>query len=184
MNGDLRDERDVLRRRLILEAAKACFLQFGYAKTSFDDIAQRAGISRPLIYKKFKNKEELLSGVYDFILDPIYPKVEQLLERKGGSTREKLFALWELLLLEPYDEWMRMPMAAAFQAACHRVAPEVMERHDRLQLAYTQAVLGSKELSEVFILAACGLGADIPTTRALRARLQVLVERFTPAPRS
>ena len=31
-----------------------CFLQFGYAKTSMDDVASNANLSRPLIYLRFK----------------------------------------------------------------------------------------------------------------------------------
>ena len=45
------------RRTAILAAALKCFLQFGYAKTSMDDVAKEANLSRPLIYLKFKNKE-------------------------------------------------------------------------------------------------------------------------------
>jgi hypothetical protein len=39
-------DQDAARRRLILDAARDCFLKFGYAKTSFEDIAKQAVISR------------------------------------------------------------------------------------------------------------------------------------------
>ncbi len=62
-------DREDERRQAILDGAHACFLQYGFAKTSLDDIAQRAGISRPLIYRKFKNKEDILAALYDVKLD-------------------------------------------------------------------------------------------------------------------
>jgi AcrR family transcriptional regulator len=42
------------RRERILQAARWCFLNFGFSKTSFEDIAKRANISRTLLYKVFK----------------------------------------------------------------------------------------------------------------------------------
>jgi AcrR family transcriptional regulator len=45
------DEEAAARRLSILQAARWCFLNFGFAKTSLDDIAKRAGISRTLLYR-------------------------------------------------------------------------------------------------------------------------------------
>jgi AcrR family transcriptional regulator len=171
------EARDAERRREIVEAARQCFLQFGYAKTSLDDIAKRAGISRPLIYRKFKNKEDVFSAVYEQLLEGLYPHVEQVLAGRG-TAREKLLGVYEHLLMEPWEMLEGAPMAAEFYEACSKVLPEVEAKHERLRLKYTQAVLGSKELSEVFMLAVDGLGVDVPSARVLRRRLQVLVERF------
>jgi AcrR family transcriptional regulator len=171
------EERDAQRRTEILGAARECFLQFGYAKTSLDDIAKRAGISRPLIYRKFKNKEDVFTAVYEDLMEGLYPGVEAVLAGKG-SAREKLLGVYEHLLLQPWEAVMGGPMATEFFEACARIVPEVEAKHERLRLKYTQAVLGAKELSEVFILAVAGLGADLPSARVLRRRLQILVERF------
>jgi AcrR family transcriptional regulator len=38
-------DQDAARRRLILDAARDCFLKFGYAKTSFEDIAKGRHVS-------------------------------------------------------------------------------------------------------------------------------------------
>ena len=48
----------------------------------------------------------------------------------------------------------------------------------KIQLKYTQAVLGTKEVSEVFMLAVDGLTHDLPATKVLRRRLEVLIDRF------
>ena len=48
----------------IILAARWCFLNFGFAKTSIDDIAKRANLSRTLVYKSFKNKEEIFKAVF------------------------------------------------------------------------------------------------------------------------
>ncbi len=51
------------RRRQILEAAIVCFAQNGFHQTSMHDISAEAGISVGLIYRYFKNKDEVISAI-------------------------------------------------------------------------------------------------------------------------
>lgn len=178
MAGAKSEERDALRRAAILDAALECFLRFGYAKTSLDDIAKRANLSRPLLYLKFKNKEDIFAAVFEALFEARYPRVEQMLARPGAA-RDKLLQVYEIILLEPWELMVGAPMAPEFHTACERLLPEVEARHRRRWLKYTQAVLESRSLSEVFLLAVDGLQSDLPTTRVLRQRLELLVERFT-----
>src|SRR5580658_7680366 len=85
------EELDEKRRTQILEAALYCFLTFGFAKTSMDDIARRAGVSRPLIYLKFKNKDELFAGVFDYLTEGRFERAMAAI-KTGGSPRERLLA--------------------------------------------------------------------------------------------
>ena len=48
-----------VRRERILEAATRVFAERGYDGTSFGEIAEVAGITRPVVYDHFKDKEEL-----------------------------------------------------------------------------------------------------------------------------
>jgi AcrR family transcriptional regulator len=54
--------RDEKPRRVVLDSARDCILKFGYGKCSLEDIAKQAAISRPLIYRKFKSKEEIFAA--------------------------------------------------------------------------------------------------------------------------
>lgn len=47
----------------ILEAAWAGFAAYGFRKTSMDDIARGAGMSRPALYLHFKNKEAIFRAL-------------------------------------------------------------------------------------------------------------------------
>jgi AcrR family transcriptional regulator len=51
------------RRQQILDAAFVRFAQYGFRNTSIDDIARTAGISRPLVYHHFANKEEVFRAL-------------------------------------------------------------------------------------------------------------------------
>ena len=173
------DDRDALRRRQILAGARESFLQFGFAKTSIDDIAKRANISRPLVYRKFKNKEEILQAVFEDLFEGRYERVAEVLAGRG-SKREKLLQIYEILYLEPWDQMMGSRMAGELYEACKRFEPEGVQKRERMRLKYTQAVLGDREAAEVFMLSVEGLsGTDMPTTNVLKKRVQVLVERFT-----
>src|SRR5258708_36742368 len=50
------------RRLAILEAATPVFLRYGYKKTSMDDLARAAGLSRQGLYLHFENKEALFKA--------------------------------------------------------------------------------------------------------------------------
>jgi len=170
--------RDEKRRRVILDSARDCILKFGYGKCSLEDIAKQAAISRPLIYRKFKSKEEIFGAVLEDIFEAQYRAAEKALA-KPGSKREKLMSLYEALLLDPWKELIvDAPMGAEFYEACSRVTPEIDEGRRKIQLKYTQDVLGIKEVSEVFMLAVDGLTRDLPAPKVLRRRLEVLIDRF------
>lgn len=48
----------------ILKAAREEFLEFGLRRTAVEDIAQRAGIARVTIYRRFPNKGALMQAVF------------------------------------------------------------------------------------------------------------------------
>ena len=52
------------RREAILEAALDCFANYGFAKSTMDDIRVRAGASTGSLYHHFKSKEQLAAELY------------------------------------------------------------------------------------------------------------------------
>ena len=57
----------VERRERILWAAKLEMLEKGLDEASMDDIAARAGTTKPTVYAHFKSKDELFAAVVEFI---------------------------------------------------------------------------------------------------------------------
>ncbi|WP_060573795.1 MULTISPECIES: TetR/AcrR family transcriptional regulator [unclassified Pseudonocardia] len=58
----------------ILLAAEACYLRLGITKTTMDDIAREAGVSRPTVYRHYSNRDDLVLGV-------LLSRARDLLER-------------------------------------------------------------------------------------------------------
>ena len=58
--------RDERRDRIVL-AAKQVLLENGWDATNMDDVAARAGTTKPTVYAHFKSKDELFAAVADLV---------------------------------------------------------------------------------------------------------------------
>ena len=165
------------RRASIVQAARWCFLHFGYGKTSLEDIAKRANITRTLLYRTFENKEAIYLGVFEDWFETRYPAATQA-AIGPGSKAECLSNVCEVMLLEPWAEIEGAPMAHEFHDVCARIEPEMEARYQEVMLQNVETILESKELAEVFLLALDGLQADMPMAAVLRRRVALLIDRF------
>lgn len=59
-------DREAQRRSDILDAARGLFRRYGYKKTTMDDIARAAGITKPTIYSYFKGKKDIIAGLVEW----------------------------------------------------------------------------------------------------------------------
>jgi AcrR family transcriptional regulator len=78
------------RNELILDAAIPVFGRFGFKKTSVDDLAQAASISKQGLYLHFSSKEEVFLAAMQKYLDDGLGLVEQELTRTGTSLFQRL----------------------------------------------------------------------------------------------
>ncbi len=51
------------RKRIIMDAATRTFVELGYQKALMDTIAQRSGVTKPIIYRHFDSKLDLLLSI-------------------------------------------------------------------------------------------------------------------------
>jgi AcrR family transcriptional regulator len=174
------EEEAEARRSRVLDAARWCFLNFGFSKTSFEDIAKRATISRTLLYRIFKDKEDVFTAVFAHWLVARHPAAQEAASGPG-SPFERLLAVCKMMVLEPWSDMVTAPMGAEFFDVCERIDPEIEARHRKVALECVAAILGNEESAEVFLLALDGLLADQPTVAVLERRLRILAGRFVPA---
>jgi len=84
---------DNVKRRQIIEGARAAFLEQGFDAASMNDIARTAGVSKGTLYVYFQNKEQLFEAICSeeclsqaeslFKFDPGESDVEATLTRIG-----------------------------------------------------------------------------------------------------
>jgi AcrR family transcriptional regulator len=88
---------DTDRRESVLESALVTFARFGYRKTSMEEVARAAQISRPGLYFLFTSKESLFSAAVTQSLNRDIAAVERILADTKRPLRERL--------LESFDQW-------------------------------------------------------------------------------
>ena len=97
------------KRDAILGSAMTAFASYGFRKTSMDDIARGAGMSRPAVYMHFRNKEDILRSLVEMTYLEAADGVRAALEADGSVAmrlRNALLAqagrITELLLKSPH----------------------------------------------------------------------------------
>jgi AcrR family transcriptional regulator len=78
------------KRGTILESALTVFLTYGFKKTSMDDIAQQAGVSRPALYQLFKNKTDIFRALSHDLMKNALVQAKNAFDHPG-TPREQLF---------------------------------------------------------------------------------------------
>jgi AcrR family transcriptional regulator len=75
----------------MLEAARACVLAVGVRRTTFSDVARRAGVSRMTLYRRFPDLETLLSTLMTWEFGRVVADARAA--AAGGTCRERAVAM-------------------------------------------------------------------------------------------
>jgi AcrR family transcriptional regulator len=75
------------RRRQLLGAAQEVFVSQGYHAAAMDEIAERAGISKPVLYQHFPSKLELYLALLDESVDALIDTVRNALSSNADNKQ-------------------------------------------------------------------------------------------------
>ncbi|MFE9329021.1 TetR/AcrR family transcriptional regulator [Streptomyces sp. NPDC006925] len=114
------------RRTAVLDAALPTFARFGYRKTSMEEVARAAQISRPGLYFLFSSKEELFRAAVIQVLERDLAAAEHVLADTGRPLPERL--------AEAFDQW-----AGRYIGPSARDITEVIEANPDLLGEMTEA---------------------------------------------
>jgi AcrR family transcriptional regulator len=154
------------RERQTLEVAHALFAERGYARVTMDDVAEAVGVTKPLLYKYFGNKERLYLACMEpagealtrTVIDAVAPTATP-----AQALRAGLLAFFQFLD-DDRDAWRvlfdeTLPVSG-------EVAQRVAEYRDRVTELVATAVLTQlpperrvMDRTEVEALSAAVLGA-------------------------
>ena len=125
---DTRRRRKAERPQEIIEAAFTEFSRNGYATTTLERIAERAGVTKGTIYVYFENKEHLfISMVRDFT-KVAQETMQELLETHEGSTAELLRAQFSFIYEHIVEDRRRREVLRMLIAEAGRF-PELADRY-------------------------------------------------------
>ncbi|MGF1465643.1 MAG: TetR/AcrR family transcriptional regulator [Sandaracinaceae bacterium] len=187
------------KRDAILVAAKALFLEHGYAGTSMDAVTERAAVSKPTVYRYFASKQELFRAVMESlgamlggILDELDVDALSLEEALSALAEpvltimlsEKGLAFFRILVearpidsqvARSYHEQVEAPILRAFTAVLRahgRSDADAVRLLDGLRAPVLPLLVGSREPpreAEVAAMARDAVRAIGPLDPGLRA---------------
>jgi len=71
------------RRERILDAAFEQFMTYGFKRTTMDDIARAASMSRPSLYQDFRNKNDIFRACVADARDEMLIAIDRVMRRDG-----------------------------------------------------------------------------------------------------
>ena len=83
---DGQDEFDA--RDQILEAANECFTQLGIQRTSVQDVARMANVSRGTVYRYFEDRNVLIDAAIEFGAQRFYQQVAAAMAKKSTLAEQ------------------------------------------------------------------------------------------------
>jgi AcrR family transcriptional regulator len=173
-------------------AATATFLRYGFKKTSMDDVAQAAGVSRQGLYLYFETKDVLFREALQYLVSHMISTARSVAEDGNLSLRDRLLGVFEAV------------HGSAFQSASPEHAFELLQsaqsadgallvQLDRDLMGIVAALLAEAgaadrwkkvgvtvaELSEQLLMSAKGIKASVDTLAAYRKRMRTAIRIVT-----
>jgi AcrR family transcriptional regulator len=178
------------RREAILDAALRIFGQYGYRRTSMDDIAREAEVAKGTIYLSFASKDEVFQALAQRLAEQMLAGA-QAARHRPGTTADRLVAMhaaWFGSYAETID---RSPHAFELLDAKHRLSADLVAetgaRYKRLiSEVLTEAVEGGEldlesasltpdTAADLLIASARGLHSSAASPAVYRSYLDALV---------
>lgn len=138
---------DEVRRGRLLDAALETFVRFGFRKTSMEEVARAAGISRQGLYLHYATKDELFRATIRHFLETGLAAVTDRIGA-AGSLEEKLVGA--------FDAWLGRfvgmhgdNVSDLYEATQQLVGPMLVE-HDEEFIASVTKVIRSSGLAGAY----------------------------------
>ena len=172
---------DIGRRDAVLESALLTFARHGYRKTSMEEVARVARISRPGLYFLFDSKEALFRAAAIRALERDLTAAERILADTGRPLRERLAGA--------FDRWAGRyvgPLSRDVTGVIEQnpdLLGEIVERAPaRFEALVTDAIAEESgramavRVAQTLISASIGLKHQVETREAYLGRFTTAVE--------
>ncbi len=125
------------RRAQLLDAAQAVFVQHGYHAAAMDEIADRAGVSKPVLYQHFPGKLDLYLALLDTHCVTLEQLVRQALETGAGDNEVRVRATIDayFAFITREDAAFRMVFESDLTSE-----PQVRSRLDAVEMSCAEAI--------------------------------------------
>jgi len=183
------------RRTALLDAAVRVFLRYGFKKTSMDDLARAADLSRQGLYLHFQTKEALFKAAVGRLLETMGQATRAALDRDDLDLRERIVGAFVAIhghsVGQPGEEHAAELLETATRLVGpvdqleHRFLDEIAQllRSGGAAVAWKAVSVSAKDLAEQLYLTSLGLKHRVATLDAYRERMRIAVELVCGAPK-
>ncbi|HEY9313085.1 TetR/AcrR family transcriptional regulator [Williamsia sp.] len=98
------------RRHQLIEVARGLFAEKGFEATAVEEIAQRAGVSKPVVYEHFGGKEGLYAVIVDREMETLLEMITSSLSKNRSRYRVQQVALALLTYMEDRTDGFQILM--------------------------------------------------------------------------
>ena len=175
------------RRERLLAAALATFMRFGFKKTSMQEVARAAELSRQGLYLHFATKEELFSATVRYALARGLSDASACLREPERALPERLAAAFDVWIGR-YVGMVGDDVADLAEAMSRLVGPLLAEHEDAfseqvarairasgLMASYKGAGLSARQLADTLYATARGLKHACASRSEFRERFSIAV---------
>ncbi len=169
------------KRQQILQSAIDTITRYGYRRTSMEDIARQAGISRPAIYQHFRNKEAVAKAAIELVSQQGFEIAEAAITNIIDKN-ERLAAYLTAYMLFYYRLVVSGPHSQELMQVKRDFGSEQPDEGRGRMSGRLNELLGLEPDDETgFVLgsAAEGIKMAAGSEDILRQRIAMLVERFS-----
>jgi AcrR family transcriptional regulator len=146
------------RHDTIVAAATMVFLRYGYKRSSMDDLAKAAGLSRQGLYLHFENKDALFKAAILKVMADLRRGWQVAIKRNGANVEERILGVFESLhRLAIADPSLGAHFNELLDSARALIGPDVDET-ERDPTAAVAGLLSESGVAEVW--ASAGLSAE------------------------
>lgn len=166
----------------ILKAAMRVVTAYGFKRSSMEDIAQAAGVSRPAIYLLFRNKDDVFISCVEMLIEDAFTVAETAAAgADANSAKDQISAYLsaymgfyhELLVAGPHgQEMLDVNNRLGADKTIAAQARFVTELNRMMRLT------DDAEAGHILTMAATGIKHQTKDAATFQARLSTLVDRF------
>jgi AcrR family transcriptional regulator len=129
-------------KQAILEAAEHVFFERGAARTTLEDVARAAGVTRGAVYWHFRDKSDLFNAVLEQVRMPMEDVFYRIVDTDSAGSLEKLETFCATSLVRLHDDDRRRRVYAILLLKCEYSAEmaSLVERERAARDRATQAL--------------------------------------------
>jgi AcrR family transcriptional regulator len=139
------DDYKARRRQKVMDSALLCFAEKGFVSSTMDDIVERSGTSKGMVYNYFKSKEELYAALMEERSSKMFLNLREKFQQVTTATDKlkELFANYlEGIKNEGYQDYLKVHFEwLIFASRNENYKKQMVDRYEKEVCAFVEEII-------------------------------------------